>query len=127
MFFFSLCREQVGGVAAMVGSMVLGPRNGKFVMDPDTGKKVPVTIPGHNMVLAALGALILWFGFFAFNGGSSYVIAGEAQFDAVGRAVVCTTLGGAFGACTNMIWGYFATGTFEMGYIINGLLGGMVS
>jgi Amt family ammonium transporter len=119
--------HMVGGAAAAAGSLILGARKGKFVVDPATGKKKPIDIPGHNMVLASLGALVLWFGFFAFNGGSSYTIAGEAQYLASGRAVVVTTLGGAMGAFTLMIWGYFATGRWDMGWTINGLLSGMVS
>ena len=118
--------HMVGGVAAATAAYILGPRKGKFIIDPDTGKKKPVTIPGHNMVLASLGALILWFGFFAFNGGSSYTIAGEAQFLATGRAVVVTTLGGAFGSFTLMIWGYLSSKHWDMSYAINGLLSGMV-
>lgn len=55
----------VGGIAAATGSYILGPRKGKFIIDDETGKKKPVDIPGHNMVLAALGTMILWFGFFA--------------------------------------------------------------
>lgn len=119
--------HMVGGIAAATASYILGPRKGKFVEDPATGKKVPVNIPGHNMTLASLGTIILWFGFFAFNGGSSYVIAGSANFNAVGRAVVVTTLGGATGSFTLMIWGMLATKTWDMGWVINGLLAGMVS
>lgn len=117
----------LGGVAAATGAFFLGPRKGKFVIDPTTGKKVPIVIPGHNMVLASLGALILWFGFFAFNGGSSYTIAGEAQYIATGRAVVVTTMGGATGAFTLMIWGYLSSKTWDVSWVINGLLAGMVS
>lgn len=118
--------HMVGGVAAAVAAAILGARTGKFVVDPVTGKKGPVDIPGHSKTLAALGAIILWFGFFAFNGGSSYTIAGEAQFLASGRAVVVTTMGGATGAFTTMIWGYLRTGDWDMGWTINGLLAGMV-
>ena len=118
--------HMVGGVAAAVGAAILGPRTGKFVMDSETGKKKPISIPGHNMTLAVLGVLILWFGFFAFNGGSSYTIAGEEAFFATGRAVVVTTLGGAFGGMTTMIWGYMATHTWDMEWVINGILAGMV-
>lgn len=59
----------VGGVAALVGATILGPRIGRFQKGPD-GKIISTPIPGHNLVLAALGGFILWFGFFAFNGGS---------------------------------------------------------
>ena len=120
--------HMVGGVAAACGSIILGPRTGKFIVDEATGKKKAVNIPGHNMTLAVLGVLILWFGFFAFNGGSSYVIAGEEAFFATGRAVVVTTLGGAFGGMTTMLWGFYATGgTWDMEWVINGILAGMVS
>eukprot|EP00977_Amphora_coffeiformis_P029751 scaffold42731_cov237-Amphora_coffeaeformis.AAC.2 len=118
--------HMVGGVAAMMGSIILGPRLGKFVTN-EQGKKVPVDIPGHNAVLMALGALILWFGFFAFNGGSSYSITGPDMYDAVGRAVVNTTLAGASGSMTLLFWGYLVEGHWSMGWIINGLLAGMVS
>ena len=60
------------------------------------------------------------------QGGSSYTIAGEANYDAVGRAVIVTTLGGASGALTLMFWGYFDERHWSMGWIINGLLAGMV-
>ncbi len=117
----------VGGAAAAIAAFILGPRKGRFVVDQVTGKKKPVEIPGHNAVMAALGALILWFGFFAFNGGSSYTIAGEAQYEATGRAVVVTTMGGACGAVTLMAWGYFSSGKWSLPCVINGLLAGMVS
>jgi Amt family ammonium transporter len=118
--------HMVGGWAAAVGALILGPRTGKFVTN-EQGKKVPVTIPGHSTTLAVLGTLILWFGFFAFNGGSSYTIAGSAQFNATGRAVVVTTLGGAFGGMVTMFWGYLATKTWNIEWVINGLLAGMVA
>lgn len=117
----------VGGVAAAVGAYILGPRKGKFVVDPETGKKKPVELPAHSVTLAVLGTLILWFGFFAFNGGSSYTIAGEEQFFATGRAVVVTTLGGAFGGFTTMFWGYYAEKAWKVDWTINGILGGMVA
>ena len=119
--------HMVGGVAAAVGSYILGPRKGKFFYDSKKGKTVPVEIPGHSTTLAVLGTIILWFGFFAFNGGSSYTIAGEPQYLATGRAVVVTTLGGAFGGMLTMFWGYYATGAWDIGWVINGLLGGMVA
>jgi len=119
--------HMVGGAAAAMGSIFLGPRKGKFIFDKTKGKKVPVEIPGHSATLAILGTLILWFGFFAFNGGSSYTIATAPLYNDTGRAVVCTTLGGAFGGLTTMIWGYFVTKSWNVSWTINGLLGGMVA
>lgn len=119
--------HMVGGVAAAIGSVILGPRKGKFVKIEGSRRKKAIEIPAHNMTLAVLGVLILWFGFFAFNGGSSYTIAGEAQFNATGRAVVVTTLGGAFGGIVTMLWGYLVTGAWKLDWTINGLLGGMVA
>ena len=60
----------VGGAAALAGAAILGPRIGRFTYDESTGKYTSNKIPGHNLVLSALGGFILWFGFFAFNGGS---------------------------------------------------------
>ena len=64
----------VGGVAALTGATILGPRIGRFKQDPTTGKTISTPIPGHNLCLSALGGFILWFGFFAFNGGSGTTI-----------------------------------------------------
>jgi len=119
--------HMVGGIAAAVGAYILGPRKGKFVVDPSTGKTKPVEIPAHSVTLAVLGTIILWFGFFAFNGGSSYTIAGAAQYYATGRAVVVTTLGGAFGGFLTMFWGHLVTGAWKVDWTINGVLGGMVA
>jgi len=57
----------------LVGATILGPRIGRFEKDEATGKIISIPIPGHNLVLAALGGFILWFGFFAFNGGSGKI------------------------------------------------------
>jgi Amt family ammonium transporter len=59
----------VGGAAAFMGAYFLGPRIGRFSQD-ENGKWTSTKIPGHNMVLSALGVFMLWVGFFAFNGGS---------------------------------------------------------
>lgn len=60
----------IGGMAALVGATIIGPRIGRFHYDDETRKWISTPIPGHNLVLAALGIFLLWFGFFAFNGGS---------------------------------------------------------
>jgi Amt family ammonium transporter len=111
----------------MAGAYFLGPRIGKFVKDEETGKIVAMDIPGHNAVLAALGTLILWFGFLPFNAGAGYAIAGEAAAINTGRAVVVTVLAGASGACTLLLFAIWKLKHWNMAFAMNGLLGGMVA
>ena len=114
----------VGGAAAWSASYFLGPRIGKFVKNEETGKIETKHIPGHNLVLAALGGFILWFGFFPFNAGSSGDIT---DVDTVGRVVVVTTLAGASGSFTLLLFGQWRYGHWDMMMALNGLLAGMVS
>jgi len=117
----------VGGAAAMSGAYFLGPRMGKFVLNQETGKIEAVEIPGHNAVLAALGTLLLWFGFFPFNAGAGYAVAGEQGAIATGRAVVVTVLAAASGAVTLLLFGLWRFGSWDLAFAMNGLLGGMVA
>lgn len=117
----------VGGAAAMAGAWVLGPRIGRFVKNEETGKMEPVEIPGHNAVLASLGTLLLWFGFFPFNAGAGYAVAGDADLASTGRAVVITTLAAGSGACTLLFYGVVRNGVWDPAFAMNGLLGGMVA
>jgi len=80
-----------GGTAALVGTVLLGPRIGRY--DPETGK--PQGIPGHSTVLTTLGFMILWFGFHAFNAGSVLGITGGANAARAARALINTTLSSA--------------------------------
>jgi len=114
----------VGGVAALVGAYMLGPRTGRFV--EQDGKIVSVKIPGHNMVLVALGALVLWFGFIAFNGGSGYDIVGEGAL-LTGRVATITILAGATGACSLLFFTRITQGYWDMMMAVNGLLAGMIA
>ena len=62
----------VGGVSALIGAKILGPRIGKFVTDKQTGNVTKVNaIPGHSLTLGALGCFILWFGWYGFNGAAA--------------------------------------------------------
>ncbi|XP_045105403.1 putative ammonium transporter 1 [Portunus trituberculatus] len=85
-----------GGVAALVGSVILGPRYGRF---GPTGK----VLRGHSVPLAALGGFILLFGFLAFNGGSQASISHEGDAGAVAKAVVNTVISGCFGGVTALL------------------------
>src|SRR5262249_61056211 len=109
----------VGGVLALTGAIALGPRIGrKFKRD---GGGLP---PGHNMTLAALGAVILWFGWYGFNPGSTL---SAMDFEGIGRIATNTTLAACAGSLVAMTYIYFRTKKFDTGISINGLLAGLVA
>jgi len=109
----------VGGVAALCGAIALGPRLGrKFRRD---GGGMP---PGHNMTLAALGAVMLWFGWYGFNPGSTL---SAIDFEGIGRIATNTTLAACAGSLTAVAWIYRRTKKFDTGISINGLLAGLVA
>jgi Amt family ammonium transporter len=108
----------VGGVAALAGAIVLGPRIGKF--GPD-GK--PRTIPGHHIPMAMLGCFILLFGWFGFNAASTFA-ATDLRFTVVATN---TAIAGAFGAVMAMFWVTRRTGKPDPGMMVNGMLAGLVA
>jgi ammonium transporter, Amt family len=115
----------IGGAAALIAATMLGPRIGKYTVVDGTVVKVN-KIPGHNLVLSALGGFILWFGFFAFNAASGYNIVGEGAI-ITGRVAIVTCLGGASGACTLLFYTRIREGTWDMMTSLNGLLAGMIA
>src|SRR3954453_5819322 len=108
----------VGGVAALAGALVLGPRIGKY--GPD-GK--PRTIPGHNIPMAQLGTFILLFGWFGFNAASTFA-ATDVQFATVAAN---TAIAAAFGAVAGMLWVQRRSGKPDPGMMVNGMLAGLVA
>jgi Amt family ammonium transporter len=109
----------VGGVLAICGAIALGPRLGrKFKRD---GGGMP---PGHNMTLAALGAVILWFGWYGFNPGSTL---SAMDFEGIGRVATNTTLAACAGAMVAVLWAYPRSKKWDVGISINGLLAGLVA
>ena len=108
--------HSVGAWAGVVGAMLLGPRIGKYV----NGKTQ--AMPGHNMAIATLGALILWIGWYGFNPGS------ELQMDQyVAYVAVTTTLAAAGGAIGATVISTLTSGKPDLTMIINGILAGLVS
>ena len=108
--------HSVGAWAGLVGAMLLGPRIGKYV----NGKTQ--AMPGHNMAIATLGALILWIGWYGFNPGS------ELQMDQyVAYVAVTTTLAAAGGAIGATVTSTLTSGKPDLTMIINGILAGLVS
>ena len=108
--------HSVGGWLALAGAIVAGPRIGKY--GPD-GK--PSAMPGHNIPLAALGAFILWFGWFGFNCGST--TTGDTS---IGYIAVTTNLSAAAGAVAAMITIWIVSGHADASMTINGALAGLV-
>ena len=108
----------VGGVAALAGAIVLGPRIGKY--GPD-GK--PRAIPGHNIPMAMLGCFILLFGWFGFNAASTFAST-DVQFATVAAN---TAIAGAVGAVVAMYYITWRTGKPDPGMMVNGMLAGLVA
>jgi len=108
--------HSVGAWAGLVGAMLLGPRIGKYA----DGK--PSAMPGHNMAIATLGALVLWIGWYGFNPGSQL-----AMDQWVPYVAVTTTLAAAAGAIGATIVSTLTSGKPDLTMIINGILAGLVS
>ncbi len=108
--------HSVGAWAGLVGAMLLGPRIGKFVSGS------PQAMPGHNMAIATLGALVLWIGWYGFNPGSQL-----AMDQWVPYVAVTTTLAAAGGAIGATVISTMTSGKPDLTMIINGILAGLVS
>ncbi|MGB5819742.1 MAG: ammonium transporter [Saonia sp.] len=109
--------HSVGGWAALIAVYLLGPRIGKFGED---GK--PKAIPGHNIPLAAGGVLILWLGWFGFNGGS--VLSGDPEGTSL--VLVTTCLAAAAGGIGAFLFSTVLYKNFDLTMFLNGILGGLV-
>jgi Amt family ammonium transporter len=109
----------VGGILALSGAIALGPRIGrKFKRD---GGGLP---PGHDMTIAAVGGVILWFGWYGFNPGSTL---SAMDFLGIGRVATNTTLAAAAAGLTCMFYAYPRARKWVTGITINGFLGGLVA
>jgi len=112
--------HSVGGWAALMGAIILGPRIGKYVKVD--GKVSVKAIMGHNMPLAALGVFILWFGWYGFNAGSTLSGTDVSMTD----VAVTTTLAAAAGAVAAMFTTWIANGKPDVSMSLNGALAGLV-
>jgi len=109
--------HSVGGWAALIAIYILGPRIGKFGED---GK--PQAIPGHNIPLAAAGVLILWLGWFGFNGGS--VLSADPAGTSL--VLVTTSLAAAAGGIGAFVLSTILYKNYDLTMFLNGILGGLV-
>jgi len=114
--------HSVGGWALLAGILVLGARRGKYAKD---GHVRP--IPASNIPLVTLGAMLLWIGWFGFNGGSAFNISSIEKADLVGLIVVNTNTAGLAGAISAAFIVYFQYKKLDITMILNGALGGLVA
>ncbi len=114
--------HSVGGWAALMGTMMLGPRRGRYDKD---GK--PVQIPGHSIALGTLGVFILWLGWFGFNPGSQLAASGIENMNAVALVAANTNIAAAAGAFGALAVAWIFKGKPDLSYTLNGALGGLVA
>lgn len=120
-FAGSTAVHMVGGVAALIGAIILKPRIGKY---DKNGKSR--AIPGHSLTLAALGVFILWFCWFGFNGGSTVSAEGDGVLASMGSIFVTTNLAAAAATVVVMIITWIRYKKPDVSMTLNGALAGLV-
>ena len=116
--------HSVGGTAALIGAIFLGPRIGKYDRD-ENGKVTKVhAIPGHSLTLGALGTFILWFGWYGFNGAACTQLLGVGGLAAV---FTTTTIAPAVACVTTMIFTWIKNGKPDVSMTLNASLAGLVA
>ncbi len=120
-FAGSTAVHMVGGICALIGAAILGPRIGKYDKD---GK--PRAILGHNVTVAALGVFILWFCWFGFNGASTVGMDSDAQVTRAGLIFFNTNLAAAVACCTTLIFTWIRYGKPDVSMTYNAALAGLV-
>ena len=120
-FAGSTAVHMVGGVAALIGAAILGPRIGKYTKD---GKAR--AIPGHSLTLGALGVFILWFCWFGFNGGSTVALSGGMD-EVAARVFVTTNMAAAVATVTVMCITWIRYKKPDVSMTLNGSLAGLVA
>ena len=109
----------IGGSVALAGAIVLGPRLGRKFKRDGGGPMTP-----HDLTIAVCGGLLLWFGWYGFNPGSTL---SAMDFEGIGRVSANTTLAACAAALTAVFYIYFRTGKWDPGSITNGFLAGLVA
>ena len=110
-----------GGVIALAGAMVLGPRIGKY---SKTGESR--AIPGHNLTFGALGVFLLWFGWFGFNPGSQLAAEGAENAIAISHVMCTTNMAAATGGLAALFLTWLVFGKPSLSLVCNGILAGLV-
>ena len=120
-FAVSCAIHMVGGISALIGAKILGPRIGKFKRDK-SGKVVKVNaFPGHSIALGALGVFILWLGWYGFNG------AAATSMEQLGSIFLTTTIAPAVATVVCMIFTWIKYGKPDVSMCLNASLAGLVA
>ena len=119
-FAGSAAIHSVGGVTALIGAIMVGPRLGKYARDPGGNVKKVNAIPGHSITLGALGCFILWFGWYGFNGAAAW------DGGSLASIFVTTTVAPAVATCVTMIFTWVKNGKPDVSMCLNGSLAGLV-
>jgi ammonium transporter, Amt family len=109
----------IGGAISLAGAIALGPRLGR-VFKRDGGGP----LPAHDLIVGAAGGLLLWFGWYGFNPGSTL---SALDMQGIGRVSFNTTLAACSAGLTSMFYGYFRTKKWDLALITNGFLAGLVA
>ena len=109
----------IGGFIALAGSIVLGPRLGRKFKRDGGAPMLP-----HDLTIAASGGLLLWFGWYGFNPGSTL---SAMDFEGIGRVAANTTLAACAAGLTAMFYGYIGSKKWDVGFTVNGFLAGLVA
>lgn len=121
-FAGSTAVHMMGGVAAIIGAKILGPRIGKY--DKDGNSKA---ILGHNLTLGALGVFILWFAWFGFNGASTIGASDDETLELIGHIFMTTNIAASAGAAITMMLTWVKYKKPDVSMTLNGALGGLVA
>jgi ammonium transporter, Amt family len=109
----------IGGFIALAGAIVLGPRIGRKFKRDGGGPMLP-----HDLTIAAAGGLLLWFGWYGFNPGSTL---SAMDFEGIGRVAANTTLAACAAGLTSMVYAYVTSGKWDLSFTVNGFLAGLVA
>ena len=119
-FAGSAAIHSVGGITALIGAIMVGPRLGKYIKDKSGKVKKVNAIPGHSVTLGALGCFILWFGWYGFNGAA----AGDGT--SLASIFLTTTIAPAVATCVTMLFTWIKNGMPDVSMCLNASLAGLV-
>lgn len=119
-FAGSAAIHAVGGLTALIGAVMVGPRLGKYIKDKSGKVKKVNAIPGHSVTLGALGCFILWFGWYGFNGAAAWDSTSLASI------FLTTTIAPAVATCVTMIFTWIKNGKPDVSMCLNASLAGLV-